>query len=41
MLKIYGGDELTQTLPVSDLGWNKVVIDNIQVTNGQCEIWSV
>lgn len=36
--KNYGGDELTQTLPVSDLGWNKVVIDNIQVTNGQCEI---
>lgn len=37
-VKNYGGEEMTQTLPVSDLGWNKVVIDNIQVTNGQCEL---
>lgn len=37
-VKNYGGDELDQTLPVSDTGWNKVVIDDIQVTNGQCEI---
>jgi len=29
---------MNQTLPVSDLGWNKVVIDNIQITNGQCEL---
>lgn len=36
--KNYGGEEMNQTLPVSDLGWNKVVIDNIKVTNGQCEI---
>ncbi len=36
--KNYGGEELIQTLPVSDLGWNRVVIDNIKVTNGQCEI---
>lgn len=37
-VKNYGGEEMNQTLPMSDLGWNKVVIDNIQVTNGQCEI---
>lgn len=37
-VKNYGGEEMNQTLPVSDLGWNKVVIDNIQVTNGQCEL---
>ena len=36
--KNYGGEELNKTLPVSDLGWSRVVIDNIQVTNGQCEI---
>ena len=35
-VKNYGGEEMNQTLPVSDLGWNKVVIDNIQITNGQC-----
>lgn len=37
-VKNYGGEEMNQTLPVSDLGWNKVVIDNIQITNGQCEL---
>lgn len=37
-VKNYGGEEMNQTLPVSDLDWNKVVIDNIQITNGQCEL---
>ena len=37
-VKNYCGEEMNQTLPVSDLGWNKVVIDNIQITNGQCEL---
>lgn len=37
-VKNYGGEEMNQTLPVSDLGCNKVVIDNIQITNGQCEL---
>ena len=37
-VKNYSGEEMNQTLPVSDLGWNKVVIDNIQITNGQCEL---
>lgn len=36
--KNYGGDEVNQTLPISDIGWNKVVLDNIKVTNGQCEV---
>ncbi|CAM3754986.1 arabinogalactan endo-beta-1,4-galactanase [Marinicrinis lubricantis] len=36
--KSYGGSELQQALPVSDTNWVKVRIDNIQVTNGQCEI---
>lgn len=36
--KNYGGAELQQALPVSATKWVKVRIDNIQVTNGQCEI---
>lgn len=36
--KNFGSTELNQRLPLSDIGWNKVVIDNIVVTNGQCEI---
>ena len=37
-VKNYGGEEMNQTLPVSDLGWNKAVTDTIQITNGQCEL---
>ena len=36
--KNYGGNELISKLPISDIGWNKVTIDNIKVTNGKCEI---
>lgn len=36
--KNYGGEEKKQALPISDIGWNKVTIDNIKVTNGQCEV---
>lgn len=36
--KSYGGKELISKLPISDIGWNKVTIDNIKVTNGTCEI---
>ena len=36
--KSYGGNELISKLPISDIGWNKVTIDNIKVTNGKCEI---
>src|SRR5699024_10886167 len=36
--KNYGGNELQKQLPVSPTKWVKVKIDNIQVTNGQCEI---
>lgn len=37
-VKNYGGSEMTQAIPLSDINFNKVTIDNIQVTNGQCEI---
>lgn len=36
--KNYGGEERVQEIPVSDINWNKFVIDNIEVTNGQCEV---
>lgn len=36
--KNYGGEEKIGALPLSDIGWNKVEIDNIVVSNGQCEI---
>jgi Arabinogalactan endo-1,4-beta-galactosidase len=36
--KNYGGAERQTALPVSPTQWVKVRIDNIQVTNGQCEI---
>jgi len=36
--KNYGGAEKDAVIPVSDINWNKVVIENIEVTNGQCEI---
>ena len=37
-VKNYGGEEMNQTSPVSDLGWNKAVTDTIQITNGHCEV---
>ncbi len=36
--KNYGDNELQQNLPVSTDEWVKVEIENITVTNGQCEI---
>ncbi|BBF43144.1 putative galactosidase [Lachnospiraceae bacterium KM106-2] len=36
--KNYGGSEKNKAIPTSDTGWNIVKIDNIKVTNGQCEI---
>lgn len=36
--KNYGGEEKDTAIPVSDINWNKVTVDNIEVTNGQCEI---
>lgn len=36
--KNYGGAEKTTAVPVSDISWNKIMIENIEVTNGQCEI---
>lgn len=36
--KYFGGSERNASLPISDTGWSKVTVDNIQVTNGQCEI---
>lgn len=36
--KNFGGTELQQALPVNVTSWVKVRIDNIQVTNGQCQI---
>lgn len=36
--KNYGGEELNTAVPVSDLNWNLFVIDNIEVTNGHCEV---
>ncbi|WP_017470790.1 glycoside hydrolase family 53 protein [Amphibacillus jilinensis] len=36
--KNYGGSERQAVLPVSPIRWEKIEINNIQVTNGQCEI---
>lgn len=36
--KNYGGTEKIGAVPTSDIGWMRVTIDNIQVTNGKCEI---
>ncbi|SER90865.1 arabinogalactan endo-1,4-beta-galactosidase [Gracilibacillus ureilyticus] len=36
--KSYGGEELQTKLPVSSSNWMKIEIDDINVTNGQCEI---
>ncbi len=36
--KNYGGNEVNEKLPVSDINWNKITINDIEVTNGQCEI---
>ena len=36
--KYFGGSERNASLPISDTGWSKVTVDNIQVANGQCEI---
>jgi len=36
--KNYGGPELTTTIDTSDINWNIFTIDNIEVTNGTCEI---
>jgi len=36
--KNYGGSEVNAKVPVSDINWNKVTVDGIKVTNGQCEI---
>lgn len=37
-VKNYGGEEKDAPIPVSDIDWNMVTIDGIEVTNGQCEI---
>lgn len=37
-VKSYGGAERDAVIPTSDINWNKVVIEDIEVTNGQCEI---
>ncbi|GGF01626.1 T9SS type A sorting domain-containing protein [Hymenobacter cavernae] len=38
-IKNYGGGQLTAAIPAtSDGEWKQVVVDNIQVTNGQCEL---
>lgn len=37
-IKNYGGEEMDAEIPVSDIGWNLVTLDNIEVTNGQCEM---
>lgn len=36
--KNYGGNERNTAIPVSDVNWNRFMIDNIEVTNGQCEV---
>lgn len=36
--KNYGGSELNTTIDTSDVNWNLFTIDNIEVTNGTCEI---
>jgi len=36
--KNYGGSELNTTIVTSDINWNIFTIDEIQVTNGTCEI---
>ncbi len=36
--KNYGGSELVKAVPTSDTNWNRITIDNIQVSNGKCEI---
>jgi len=37
-VKSYGGAERDAVIPTSAINWNKVVIEDIEVTNGQCEI---
>ena len=36
--KNYGGKEMTSAIGKSDIGWNRFTLNNIKVTNGQCEI---
>ena len=36
--KNYGGLELNTTIDTSDTNWNLFTIDNIEITNGICEI---
>lgn len=36
--KNYGGEELNTTITTSDINWNIYTIDQIEVTNNECEI---
>lgn len=36
--KNYGGEELNTTITTSDINWNIYTIDEIEVTNNECEI---
>lgn len=36
--KNYGGEEKNTAISTSDINWSIITVDNVEVTNGQCEV---